>query len=167
MIDKLQQIIQQVTNQEVGDNVNISKELAGNVAQETGSTLMDGLKSAVSNGNIGELTSIFSGSGEQSSITSNPLVQNIVSSLTSKLGSNVGLDSSTAGGFASAIIPKLISVITDKVKSGDIDVTALLSSFTSGNSILDQNGDGKVGIDDAISAVKKGNIGDMLGGFFK
>ena len=30
-----------------------------------------------------------------------------------------------------------------------------------------QNGDGKLGILDALSAVKNGNLGDLLGGFFK
>lgn len=50
MIDKLQQIIQQVTTQEVGNNSDIANNLAGNVAKETGSSLIDGLKSAVSGG---------------------------------------------------------------------------------------------------------------------
>lgn len=60
-------------------------------------------------------------------------------------------------------------MIVGKAKSGDFNVSDILGSLTGGNatSMLDQNNDGKLGIDDAISAVKNGNLGDMLGGLFK
>lgn len=167
MIERLQEIIQQVATQAVGNDHNISNELAGNVAKETGSSVIDGLKSAISGGNLGDLTSMFN-SGDSNSLTSNPVVQQIISSLTSKLGgSSIGLDSGAAGNFASSIIPKIISVITEKVKSGEFDVNGIMAAFSGGSSVLDQNGDGKVGLDDAISAVTKGGLGDVLGGFFK
>src|SRR5690606_5182983 len=167
MMDKLQQIIQQLTTQEVGNNSNIANNLAGDVAKETGSSLIDGLKSAVSGGNLGDLTNML-GNTDKNELTSNPVVKNIISSLASKLCANVGLDSNTAGGFASSIIPQIISMISNKVQSGDFNINEIISSFTGGtDSVLDQNGDGKVGIDDAISAVTKGKLGDALGGLFK
>jgi len=168
MIDKLQQLIQQVTTQEVGNNSNIDNNLASNVANETGSSLIDGLKSAVSGGNIGDLTNML-GSSDKNALTANPVVKSIISSLTSKLGKNVGLDSGLAGSFASSIIPQIISMVSSKVQSGDFNISDIVSALTGGGaaSALDQNGDGKVGIDDAISAVTKGKLGDTLGGFFK
>lgn len=168
MIDKLQQLIQQTTTQEVDRNSNIANDLTGNVATETGSSLLDGLKSAVSSGNLGDLTNML-GNTDKNALTSNPVVKNIISSLTSKLGTNVGLDSHTASGFASSIIPQIISIVSSKVQSGDFNISDILSSLTGGGtgSALDQNGDGKVGIDDAISAVTKGKLGDALGGLFK
>lgn len=168
MIDKLQQIIQQATTKEISNNKDISDNLAGNVAKETGSSLIEGLKSAVSGGNLGELSHML-GNTDTSTLTSNPVVKNIISSLTTKLGTNVGLDSSTAGGFASSIIPQIISMVSNKVQNGDFNISDIIGSLTSdgAGSALDQNGDGKVGIDDAISAVTKGKLGDALGGFFK
>lgn len=168
MNDQIQQIVSQLTEKEVGTNVNISNELAGNVAKETGNSLMEGLQNAVSAGNMSELMNLFSGS-DVNSLTSNPVVKNITESLTSKLGANVGLDAGTSNSFASNIIPQILSMIVGKAKSGDFNVSDILGSLTGGNatSMLDQNNDGKLGIDDAISAVKNGNLGDMLGGLFK
>jgi|SRR5690606_33242294 len=166
-MDKFQEIIQQIAKQEVSNNSNIDDNLGSNVAQATGSSLIEGLKSAVSDGNLGDLTSIF-GDTDKNTLTSNPIVQNIISSLSSKLG-NFGLDGGTAGGFASSIIPQIISMISNKVQSGDFNISEIIGSLTGGGtgSALDQNGDGKVGIDDAISAVTKGKLGDALGGLFK
>ncbi len=168
MIDQIQQIVNQLTEKEVVGNNNISNNLAGDVAKETGSSLMEGLQNAVSGGNMGELMNMFGGS-DANSLTSNPIVKNIIESLTSKLGANVGLDAGTSGSFASSIIPQILSMIMGKAKSGDFNITDILGSLTGGNatSMLDQNGDGKLGIDDALSAVKNGNLGDLLGGFFK
>lgn len=168
MMDQIQQIVNQLTEKEVVGNNNISNNLAGDVAKETGSSLMEGLQNAVSGGNMGELMNMFGGS-DANSLTSNPIVKNIIESLTSKLGANVGLDAGTSGSFASSIIPQILSMVMGKAKSGDFNITDILGSLTGGNatSMLDQNGDGKLGIDDAISAVKNGNLGDLLGGFFK
>ena len=168
MIDQIQQIVNQLTEKEVGGNASISNELAGNVAKETGNSLMEGLQSAVSGGNMGELMNMFSGA-DANSLTSNPIVKNIIESLTSKLGNNIGLDAGTAGGFASGIIPQILSMVLGKAKSGEFNISDILGSLTGGNgaSMLDQNGDGKVGIDDAISAITKGGLGDILGGFLK
>ncbi|SFN07330.1 hypothetical protein SAMN05421741_10112 [Paenimyroides ummariense] len=167
-MDQIQQIVYQLTEKEVVGNNNISNNLAGDVAKETGNSLMEGLQNAVSGGNMGELMNMFGGS-DANSLTSNPIVKNIIESLTSKLGANVGLDAGISGSFASSIIPQILSMVMGKAKSGDFNITDILGSLTGGNatSILDQNGDGKLGIDDALSAVKNGNLGDLLGGFFK
>lgn len=166
MIDQIQQIVQQLTEKAVNGNENISNNLAGNVAKETGSSLMEGLKSAVSGGNMSDVMNMFSGT-DVNSLTSNPVVKNIIDSLSSKLGTNVGLDANTSSNFAGSVIPQVLSTVLDKVKSGDFNISEILSSFSGGSSMLDQNGDGKLGIDDAISAVTKGGLGDMLGGLFK
>lgn len=168
MMDQIQQIVNQLTEKEVVGNNNISNNLAGDVAKETGSSLIEGLQNAVSGGNMGELMNMFGGS-DANSLTSNPIVKSIIESLTSKLGANVGLDAGTSGSFASSIIPQILSMIMGKAKSGDFNISDILGSLTGGNAtaMLDQNGDGKLGIDDAISAVKNGNLGDLLGGFFK
>ena len=167
MIDQIQQIVSQLTEKEISGNEQISNNLTGSVAKETGNSLIEGLQNAVSGGNMGELMNMFSGN-DANSLTSNPIVKNIIELLTSKLGTNVGLDTGTSGSFANSIIPQILSMVLGKAKSGDFNITDILGSLTNGNaaSMLDQNGDGKLGIDDAISAVTKGGLGDLLGGFF-
>ena len=165
MIEQIQQLVQQLTEKEVGSNEKISNNLAGTVAQETGASVMEGLQSAISGGNMGELMSMFSGGNDANSLTSNAVVKSIIDSLTSKLGNNVGLDASTSSNFAGSVIPQILSMILGKAKSGDINFSELLGSGAV--SALDQNGDGKLGIDDAISAVTSGKLGNILGGFFK
>lgn len=168
MIEQIQQIVNQLTEKEVGANANISNDVIGNVAKETGGSLMEGLQNAVSGGNMGDLMSMFSGT-DANALTSNPVVKNIIDSLTSKLGTNVGLDAATSSNFAGSIIPQVLSSVLGKAQSGDFNITDIIGSLSGGNaaSMLDQNGDGKLGIDDAVDALKKGGLGDMLGGFFK
>ena len=166
-MEKLQQIIQQLTNQELGNHSNIDNTLADDLAKETGSSLIDGLKSAISGGNISDLTAML-GNSDQTSLASQPIIKDIISSLTSKLGGSKGLDSNIAGGFASAIIPKIISMVSSKIQSGELNIADIVASFSgTAGAGLDQNGDGKIGIDDAISAVTNGKLGDVLGGLFK
>src|SRR5690554_5275620 len=118
MIDQIQQMVQQLTEKEVGSNEKISNNLAGSVAQETGASVMEGLKSAVSGGNMGDLMNMFNGT-DVNSLTSNPVVKNIIDSLTSKLGTNVGLDAGTSSNFAGSVIPQILSMVLGKAKSGD------------------------------------------------
>lgn len=164
MMDQIQKIVQQLTEKEVNSNEGISTNLAGSVVQETGNSLIEGLQNAVSGGNLDGIMSMFSGN-DANSLTSNPIVKNIIDSLTSKLGTNVGLDAGTSSNFASSIIPQILSLLMGKAKSGEINITDLLSNGAL--SSFDQNGDGKLGIDDAISAVTNGKLGDVLGSFFK
>lgn len=172
MLDQIKKIVEQLTTTEVANNASIDSNLASNVAEETGNSLIDGLKSAVSGGNMSDIMGMMSNT-DVNTLTSNPVVKNIIESLSSNLGSKFGLDSGTSSNFASSIIPQILSAVLGGVKNGNFNVTDILGSLTgggssaSGGSILDQNGDGKVGIDDAIAAVKKGGLGDILGGFFK
>lgn len=169
MIDQIKDIVAQFATKEVVNNANIDSSLASSVAEETGNSLINGLKSEVSGGNMSALMGMMD-NVDVNSLASNPAVKSIITSLSSNLGAKFGFDASTSSNFASSVIPQILSTILSSVKKGDLNIMNILSSFTEGSgaaSLLDQNGDGKVGIDDAIAAVTKGGLGDMLGGFFK
>lgn len=168
MINQLQELITQFTQKEVATNNNVNNNLAGDVAAETGNSIMDGLKSAVSNGNITELLSLASNHTDVNALTSNPVVQNIIQSLTSRLSSNLNIESATSSGLAGSIVPQILSAVLNRAKEGKFNLTDLLSSLNGGSgNILDQNGDGKVDFKDAVSAFQNGTFKDLLGGFFK
>lgn len=176
MVEQFKKIIQQIAEKEVSVNANVNNDLAGNVAQETGNSLIEGLKSAVSGGNMSEVMGLVNAT-DINSLTSNPVVKNIIDMLSSKLTNNVGIESSTSSGLASSIIPQLIRMVFSGKGGGNITdiLGSLIGGSQDGGSILDslgkmgldQNGDGKVGLDDAISAVKKGGLGNLIGGMFK
>src|SRR5690606_2498799 len=167
MIEQLKKIIEQVTEQAVSGNANVSNELAANIANETRNSLMEGLKSAVSNGNMSEIMGMIN-AADLNSLTSNPIVKSIIQNLTSKLVNNIGMDASTSSGLAGSIIPQLLNMVLGG--KSNINITDIIGSLAGGNNSggsildnlgkmgLDQNGDGKVGIDDAISAVTKGGL---------
>ncbi len=165
MIDQLKDVVTQFTQKEVEGNAGIDNQLAGSVAQETGSSILEGLQSAISGGNISDVMSL-AGNGDVNSLSSNPVVKNIIENLTSNLTRKIGLDGATSSGFAGSIIPQILSSVLGN-KSGGFNITDILGSLTGGNGTLDQNKDGKIGFDDAVAAVKNGNIGDILGDMFK
>lgn len=172
MLEQIQEIIQQITNKEVKQTNGISDHVATEVTKEAGNSITEGLKSAISNGDLSAITSVIKGDNS----TSNGLVQNIINQFSGNLTQKVGVDASTSSSLATSIIPQILGALFGSGSS--FNAKDILSSLTGGSSEggsfldklgglgLDQNGDGKVGIDDAIDAVKDGKLGDMLGGFF-
>lgn len=182
MVEQLKILIEHVVSQEVS-KTSIGSNLTSQVAQETGNSLLSGLSGAFQQGNITEIMGLFN--DDKSNLASNPLVKQIVTGLATNLGSKFGIDEKQASGFATSIIPMVISFIGSKAKSGDagFSVTDLISGLSGGNSGslldslagfgLDKNGDGIVDFKDAIAALsgddKKGNkggLGGLLGGLF-
>ncbi|MBQ0117034.1 MAG: hypothetical protein KBS98_03835 [Flavobacterium sp.] len=180
MMEQLKGLIEQLTAQEVTKSDAIDNNLASNVAKETGTTLVSGSQNALSSGNVSDIMGMLTSGGTAASLASNPVVKNIIESLTNNLGNNVGIDKSAASGFAGGAIPKILEMVLGSAKSGSngFNITDLVSSLGGSGSILnnlkdfglDQNGDGKVDIQDAISAItgsgKKGGLGGLLGGLF-
>ncbi len=164
MLQQLNDVIAQITQKEVGNTPNVNNQLAQDIAKETGVSVVDGLKSAISGGNISEIFGNLSNL-DVNSLSSSPLVENIIQSTTSKFTDKLGIDSQTASSLANNIIPQVLS----SLKSGNFNVQDIIGNLIGGKSglDLDVNNDGKLGIDDAISALKDGNIGNILGGLFK
>ena len=132
MIEQLKSIIDQVVGQEVTKS-NIDSNLTSQVAQETGNSLINGLSGALQQGNLTEIMSLFN--DDKSSLASNPMVSQIVTNLAGTLGSKFGIDAKQASGFASTIIPMVISFIGSKSKDGaaGFNIADLVSGLSGGN----------------------------------
>ncbi|OWP76168.1 DUF937 domain-containing protein [Flavobacterium oreochromis] len=103
------------------------------------------------------------------------ILGNNQSNLENKLSLSTGVPSDKISSILQMVAPLLMSFLAGKAKSANVqntnDLGGLLSSLLGGNStitsILDQDGDGQLGINDAVTvATKKGGFGGLLGKLF-
>jgi hypothetical protein len=185
MLDQLTQLVQQFGNEAVVKNNAVPNELNESVMKETENSLLSGLQKMASDGKLEQLAGLFQGNNAGSA--SNPVVKQLIEQVSENLGQKVGLDSNTANGVAASMIPEILGSLVGKAKDPNVkgfDVSDLVKAISggSGNSNLmdmvtkyggqfglDQNNDGKVDIQDAITAMgkKSGGLGSLLGKFFK
>lgn len=155
MIEQISKLIEQVSSSEIS-GAGISTDLAGAVTKETGDSIINGLKSSLSAGDIGGLTSLLGGS--TSNLMSNPIVMGMVTNLISGLTSKVGLSDGIAKNFAGSVIPKIIESLISKSKGGEsgFQVTDLVSGLGGGNAkdLLSSLTGGKEGLGGALDALK-------------
>lgn len=163
----------------------IPNEKNNAVIQEASSSVLSGLQKIISDGDMSQLAGLFQGNNAQD--TSNPAVQKITSELTGNLSEKLGIDSSAASGVASKLIPQILGSLIGKAKNpndSSIEISDIVSAISGGSGSnssimdaistyggkfgLDQNGDGKVDMSDAIDAVTKkgGGVGGMFGKLF-
>lgn len=156
-MNELMQMVEQFTKQNLNQT---SESKVAEVAKETRNSLVEGFKS----GNLTDLLNL-GGNTNVNALASNPMIGSIIENLSGNLTKKVGLDSTTSNQFAGSVIPQLISAVIAGVKDGKFELSDLMSM--AGAAGLDQNGDGKLDLKDAMAAVTNGKLGDMLGGFFK
>ena len=184
MFEQLSELVNQFGNETVVNNNSIPNEQNEAVLSEANSSIMDGLKGMVADGNVSDLFHLFQ---DNTSIdNSNPVVQQLTQKLSGNLGQKFGLSSEASSGVASDLIPKVLGSLIGNAKNPNhkgFEISDIINSISNGSGSsdlmdtisnyggqmgLDQNGDGKVGIDDAMAAVSKnsGGLGGMLGKLF-
>lgn len=185
MLDQLTELVKQFGGEAVVNNPAVPNEQNEDVLKEASGSIMDSLKGMVANGNISDLTSLFQGANVSDS--SNTAVQQITEKLSGTLGEKFGLSSEAASGVAGSLIPKVLGSLVNKAKDpndSSFQISDIVGALTNGDSAagsgimdtiskygsqfgLDQDGDGKVGVSDAMAAIeKKGGIGSLLGKLF-
>lgn len=179
MFDQLTELVNQFGNDAVVNNNAVPNEQNQAVLNEANSSIIDGLKNMASSGNISELAGLFQGNAIDGS---NPVVQKLTQQLSGNLGQKLGLSSETSSNVAADLIPKILGSLIGKAKDPNqkgFEISDIVNAISNGNGNsglmdaiskyggqfgLDQNGDGKVSIDDAIAGVSKKSSG--LGGIF-
>ena len=183
MFEQLTQLVQQYGNDAVVKNDAIPNEQNQAVMEEAGGSILSGLKDMAAGGNFGDLAGMLS--GKTPIDMNNPVVASLSEKVTGNLGSKFGLSTEAAGGVAEGLIPQILSGLVNKAQDPNqpgFNVSDLIGAISGGNSSglmdavskyggqlgLDQDGDGQVGMSDAISAVSKnsGGIGGLLGKLF-
>lgn len=182
MFEQLTELVKQYGGEAVVNNSAVPNEQNDAVMSEASSSIIDGLKSMVANGNISELAEMFQGNNAGNN--SNPVVKNLIEQVSGNLGSKFGLSSEASTGVASNLIPQVLESLVNKAKDpndSSLNIQDLINSISGGNGGglmdavskyggqfgLDQDGDGKVGMSDVTAAVsKKGGLGGLLGRLF-
>ncbi|HNP33520.1 MAG TPA: hypothetical protein PKN96_09530 [Flavobacterium sp.] len=186
MFEQLTNLIKQFGGDAVVNNAAVPNEHNEAVMNEASSSILDGLKEMVANGNTSDLAGLFQ--GDNASDASNPAVKQLTDKLSGSLGEKFGLDSDAASGVAGSLIPKVLGSLVNKAKDpndSSFQVSDIVNAISGGNSEtgggimdaiskyggqfgLDQDGDGQVGISDAVAAVSKksGGLGGLLGKLF-
>lgn len=140
MLEVITKLVEQVSSGELSKS-GIGAELASQVSGETGTAIVNGLKSSIASGDISGLTNLLS--GQAANIASNPIVKDMIGNLAGGLISKVGLPESIASNFASGVVPQAIEAIVAKIKGGE-------SGFE---------------LNDIVGSLGAGGLQDLLGSF--
>lgn len=161
--------------------------MQGNMLNGDGANgLLSALTSGKHDGSILDNVSGFLNGGDFSdgSKILNHLLGDKTDALATGISSKTGVSSSIITKILPMLAPIIMGYLGKQTQKGNVSSTSdlggllgsLLTGVTSGNagggdllnSVLDQNGDGKVDASDAIAAVtkKKGGLGGLLGGLF-
>lgn len=186
MIEQLTQLVKQFGGEAVINNPAVPNELNDKVLGETQNGIFDALKGIVAGGNADMLSGLFKGDNAKDG--SNPVVDMIMKQVTGQLTNKTGLDSGAASGVAGAMVPKILGSLIGNAKDPNVkgfEVSDLIGSLMGGDKggnsgmaskigamLLDQNGDGKLDLQDALAAISGGGKktsnsgGGILGGLF-
>jgi hypothetical protein len=187
MFDQLSELVKQFGQQDVVENAAVPNEHNEAVMEHASGSILDSLKNiAGQEGGADLIGSLFQ--GNNAADASNPVVEQITNQLSGSLGEKFGLSSDAASGVAGSLIPKVLGSLIGGAKDPNnpgINITDVIGAITGGNGAsgggimdaiskyggmfgLDQDGDGQVGMSDAVAAVTKnsGGLGGLLGGLF-
>ncbi len=177
MIENLMNLVQGFSQQAVAGESAIPSEQKGAVTQVIASSLVDGLMSEFSKGNITGLMDIFS---KKTTTTGSPVMNGIQGYVVSMISQKTGISPAIAGGIASAVVPMIMNSLGQKAADPNdkaLDFNGLFQSLAGGNlggldvnslmNRLDDDNDG-FGLDDVVRLVSnnKGGIMGALGSLF-
>lgn len=130
MLENLLNLVKENAGDLIVNNQAISNDQNDAAISETSSAITDGLKSALSSGNIGSLTDLLK--GDSNSLTSNPIVAGIIGNLTTSLASKFNVNEASAGNIASNLIPQVMNQLVSKTNDpndNSFDVKTIMSSI--------------------------------------
>ena len=165
MLDNLFNLVKQNAGEAIINNPAIPNEQNEAAVQVASTSIFDGLKNAISGGNVNDLMNLFSGNANTSN---NPVSQNIQGGFIQNLMNQFGLNQNAANGIASNLIPNvlqnLVSKTNDpndnsfnlqdilsKIGGGNLNIQSLINQFTGNN----QNQNSSGGIVDTIKGLFK------------
>lgn len=183
MFEQLTELVKQYGGDAVVNNPAVPNEHNEAVMEEANGSILNGLKDMVASGNVSDLAGMLS--GKTPIDMNNPVVAELAGKVTGNLGDKFGLSQEAAGSVAGGLIPQVLSGLVNKAQDPNQpgfnvqDIIASISNGQGGGLMdmvtkyggqfgLDQDGDGQVGMSDAVAAVSKksGGLGGLLGKLF-
>ena len=188
MLEQLTQLVKQFGGDAVINNQAVPNELNDKVLKATENDIFGSLKGLLASGNADAVTDLFQ--GNNASKASNPVVEVITNQVAGNLMNKFDLDKSAASSVVTKMVPQVLGSLIGNAKDPNykgFEVSDLVGSLMGGDKgansgmankigamLLDQNGDGKLDLQDALAAFsgsdnKKtstkddGFFGDLLG----
>ena len=134
MLEQLKSLVQEYAGDAIITNPAIPNEKNDEAVGLASNSIVDGLKNAISNGGVEEVTNIFKG-GEQQ-VAQAAVTQDIKGNFVERLVSKLGLEHGKASQIASALIPMVMAKFVHKTNDPNdksFDLSSILSGLTGGN----------------------------------
>ena len=165
MIDQLKKLVENYAGDEIIRNSEVPDEKNEAAIEAVTSGISDGLQQEVKQGNFEGLLSMFQ-QGGTSKLASNPAVSGIVNNVVSSLSTKLGISPQIAQTIAASLIPKVMSSFVNKTNDPDdkdFDLQDMLKNFSGGDGLDIGDILGKFSGGSQSSSSGGGGIGDMLG----
>ncbi len=173
MFENLLELVKSNAGEAIINNTAVPNEKNDAVVSHTSNSIMDSLKSQLGSGNLSDVLSTLGG---KSGLTNNPVVGNIISSVSTSLMSKFGMSADAANSVTSGLIPKVMDQLVTKTNDpndSSFDLGGILNSLTGGKTsgmdlsgILNGNGNVKDIANKISGGENSGGIGGMLGSTF-
>lgn len=136
MLESLLNLVKENAGDAIINNNSVPNELNDSAVQTTSDSILESLKGQVSSGNISRITDLLrNGSQGNSGDLMSGISSNVISNLTSKLG----IDSQTANGIATTLIPIVMSKLASKTNDpndSSFDLQGIIGSLGGGSDLM-------------------------------
>jgi len=133
MFDNLLDLIKQNAGNAIINNPAIPNEHNDAAVSLAGTSIMDGLKNMLSNGNAQDVIGLFNHQGGD--IANTPAAQQISGGFVKNLMNKFGLQEGAASGIAASLIPMVLQKLVHKTNDpndGSFDITSMLGNMLGG-----------------------------------
>jgi hypothetical protein len=131
MLENLLELIKQNAGSAIINNPAIPDEHNDAAISEAGSSIVDGLKKMISQGNTQDVVNLFNHQGGD--IASTPAARQLSGGFIQNLMDKFGLDHGAASGIASNLIPQVLQKLVHKTNDpndSSFDIKGILSHLT-------------------------------------
>jgi hypothetical protein len=137
MLDQLIKLVEQHAGSAIVNNSAIPNQHNNAAIKEVAQQIFNGLQNHATSGNLSQLTNLFQGS--TSNIASNPVVNQLISSVATNVVSKFGVSPQAAQSMASNLLPTVMNQLVSKTNNpndNSFDLSNMMKTFT-GNSSFD------------------------------
>ena len=159
MLDQLTKLVEEHAGTTIVQNSAVPNQHNSAAIKDVASQIFDGLQNQVKQGNLQEVMSLFQ--GNQSSIASHPIVNQIINNVAGSLASKFGVSQQQAQSIASSLLPAVMNKFVTKTNNSsdnDFDLQGMMQNFT-GNSSFD--------VGSLLGGITTDKAKDALGGLGK
>lgn len=154
MLEQLINLVKENAGEAIINNQAIPNELNNSAIETVAQSIFGGLQNQAASGNMTEIAGLFQQGG---SLLNNPIVSQLINTVSGSVASKFGVSGDQAQNIASSLLPSVMNQLVTKTNDPSdtsIDITSVLQSV-SGNSGLDVSG--------ILGSLKNGGGSDLTG----